>query len=206
MGLLYYKLKEIPIWPSRQQVYGLMPLQFKTQYPNTRIIIDATEVYIQRPSNPHAQQLTFSSYKNHNTAKALAGITPSGAFSFISPLYGGSISDRALVIRSGLIDKLEVGDAVMADKEFNIADLLEHRGVSLNIPPRKNSTQFDNVELIETRRIASLRIHIERAFSRVKTFKILNNIPNNMAGLASEIFYTCALLTHFQPPLVKSEY
>ena len=60
----------------------------------------------------------------------------------------------------------------------------------------------DNDEMIETRRIASLRIHIERAFSRVKSFKILNNIPNNMAGLSSEIFYTCALLTNFQPPLI----
>ena len=205
INFLYYKLSEIPIWPSRAQVQSLMPQQFKEQYPNTRIIIDATEVYIQKPSNPHTQQITFSSYKNNNTAKALAGITPSGAFSFISPLYEGSISDRELVLQSGLIEKLEKGDAIMADNGLNIADLLEHKGISLNIPPRKTSDQFDNIEMVETRRIASSRIHIERAFSRVKTFKIhvLNNIPNNMAGLSSEIFNTCALLTNFQPPLVN---
>ena len=46
----------------------------------------------------------------------LAGITPSGAFSFISDMYGGSILDRELFIASGLINKLEPGDAVMADK------------------------------------------------------------------------------------------
>ena len=114
INFLYYKLSELPIWPSQTQVRDLMPSQFKHQYPNTCIIIDATEVYIQWPSDPHAQQLTFSSYKNHNTAKALAGITPSGAFSFISPLYSGSISDRELFLRSGLLDKLEVGDAIMA--------------------------------------------------------------------------------------------
>lgn len=105
-----------------------MPSQFQVQYPNTRIIIDATEVFIQRPSDPYAQQLTFSSYKNHSTAKALAGITPSGSFSIISTLYGGSICDRELFMQSGLLDKLEVGDAVMADKGFNIADLLETKG------------------------------------------------------------------------------
>ena len=202
LNLLYYKLREIPIWPSRTQVDSLMPNQFKVQYPNTRIIIDATEIYIQRPSDPYAQQLTFSSYKNHNTAKALAGITPSGAFSFVSPLYGGSISDRELFIQSGLLEKLEQGDAVMADKGFNIADLLETKGVSLNIPPRKNSEQFDSIELVKTRRIASLRVHIERAFGRVKSFKILSSIPNNMAGYASELFITCAILTNFQPPLI----
>ena len=80
-----------------------MPSQFQVQYPNTRIITDATEVFI---SDPYAQKLTFSSYKNHNTAKALAGITPSGSFSFISPLYGGSISDRELFMQSVLLDKL----------------------------------------------------------------------------------------------------
>ena len=160
-----------------------MPTQFKTLYPNTRIIIDATEIFIQRPTSPNAQQLTFSSSKNHNTAKALAGITPSGAFSFITPLYGGSISDRELFVTSGLLEKLEPGDAIMADKGFNIADILESRGISLNIPPRKNNKQLSSRELVETRRIASLRIHIERAFQRVKIFNYLI-IPNNMAGLS----------------------
>ena len=44
-----------------------MPNAFKDSYPTTRCIIDATEIFIQTPSNPQAQQLTFSSYKNHNT-------------------------------------------------------------------------------------------------------------------------------------------
>ena len=86
-----------------------------------------------------AQQLTFSSYKNHNTFKALIGITPSGAISFVSTLHGGNISDRELTIRSGLLDILDPGDSVMADKGFTIADLLAAKGVSLNIPPHENS-------------------------------------------------------------------
>ena len=61
INFLYYKLSEIPIWPSRAQVQSLMPPEFKEQYPDTRIIIDATEVFIQKSSNPHAQQVTFSS-------------------------------------------------------------------------------------------------------------------------------------------------
>ena len=141
-----------------------MPTQFCQLYPNTRIIIDATEIVIQKPTEPSAQQLTFSSYKNHNTGKVLAGITPSGAFSFISPMYGGSISDRQLFIESGLLEKLDSGDSIMEDKGFNIPDILECNGVTLNIPPRKNDSQLSEKELTETRRIASLRIHIERAF------------------------------------------
>ena len=104
-------------------------------YPTTRCIIDATEIFIQTPSNPQAQQLTFSSYKNHNTLKALVAVTPSGAICFVSNLYGGNISDRELTKQSGLLDLLEPGDSVMADRGFTIADMLDVRGVMLNIPP-----------------------------------------------------------------------
>ena len=138
--------------------------------------------FIQRPSDPSSQQIIFSTYKNHNTAKALIGITPSGAVSFISSLYEGSISDRNIFIESAILEKLETGDSVMADKGFNVADLLDIRGMKLNIPPRKNGDQFTESELLETRRIASLRIHIERAIGHVKHFQILNLIPNNLAG------------------------
>ena len=65
----YCKFKEVPIWRSRSVVDCNMPLIFQDLYPSTRCIIDATEVFNQKPQNPSAQQLTFSSYKNRNTFK-----------------------------------------------------------------------------------------------------------------------------------------
>ena len=138
INFLYFKFRDISLWPSWQQVNDYMPPAFKESYPTTRCIIDATEIFIQMPSNPQAQQLTFSSYKNHNTLKALVAVTPSGAISFVSTLYGGNISDRQLTEQSGLLDLLEPGDSVMADCGFTIADLLDTKGVALNIPPYEN--------------------------------------------------------------------
>ena len=86
-------------------------------------------------------------------------ITPPGVISFVSDLYGGC--DRELFVRSGLLDLLEAGDSVMADRGFIIADLLEMKGVTLNIPPMKVNDQLSETELITTRRIAALRIHVE---------------------------------------------
>ena len=143
--MLYSKCKEVNIWPTRAQINSTMPTSF-SEYPTTRVILDATEIFIEQPSSPAAQQLTFSSYKNHNTLKALVGITPSGAISFVSKLFGGNISDRELTIQSGLIDKLEPGDSVMADKGFTIADLLITRGVTLNITPMKTEDQLTDKE------------------------------------------------------------
>ena len=168
-----------------------MPCIFQDLYPSTRCIIDATEIFIQKPQNPSAQQLTFSNYKSHNTYKALIAISPSGAISFVSNLFGGNIFDKKLTSRCGLLDLLEDGDSVMADKGFNMADLLNARSVTLNIPPKlvDPSGQFSEVDHVKTRRIVSVRIHVERAIGRVKNFKILKSIPNSMHNMANQIFF-----------------
>ena len=70
-----------------------MPDCFRTRYPSTRVIVDATEIRVVQPTDPAEQQMTFSNYKNTNTFKGLIGITPTGAVSFVSHLYSGSISD-----------------------------------------------------------------------------------------------------------------
>lgn len=120
INLMYYKFKEISIWPSRATIDNFMPDSFRSMYPTTRCIIDATEIFIQMPSNPSAQQLTFSNYKNHNTLKALVGITPSGAICFISKLFGGNISDKKLTLQSGLLDLLEPGDRLWPIEDLTL--------------------------------------------------------------------------------------
>ena len=49
--------------------------------------------------------------------KGLVGISPS---TYISDLYGGSTSDKEMTRQCGLLQLLEPGDAVMADKGFDI--------------------------------------------------------------------------------------
>ena len=58
------------------------------------------------PSSFRAQSQTYSQYKSHNTAKGLVGISLSGMITFISHLYGGHVSDKAITQHCGLIDLL----------------------------------------------------------------------------------------------------
>ena len=88
------------MWPSRELINKHMPEQFKEKYPSTRVIIDCTEVKCQMPSSLRLNSKLFSFYKNHTTLKALVGITPGGALSFVSQLYTGHISDREIVLCS----------------------------------------------------------------------------------------------------------
>ena len=108
---------------------------------------------------------------HYNTAKGFLGISPAGAVSFVSELYTGRTSDKNATRNSQLYGLLEKGDSVMADRGFDIeSDLPE--GVGLNIPPFMRGNEHLSLgEEIETRQIASVRIHVERAISRIKTFK-----------------------------------
>ena len=180
-----------------------MPKSFRDLYPTTRAIIDATEIFVEKPSVPEIQQRTFSSYKNHNTYKGLVGISPGGAITFVSRLFPGSISDRELTRQSGFLQLLDPGDSIMADRGFNIQDDLTPLGVRLNIPPfLKGKSQLEENELIETRRIASLRIHVERAMERIKNYHIFDRtLPASLNNIAEEMFFVCAVLTNFWPPL-----
>lgn len=204
INLMYHNFKSIETFPSWHIVKKYMPESFKKEYPNTRIIIDATEFSIERPSSLLSQACTFSSYKNRNTVKVLIGVTPSGAISFVSEAYEGSISDRKLVKVSGLLEKLEAGDEIMADKGFTIQDLLIPYGICLNMPPfLQSNTQMAASDVFLTKKIARLRVHVERAIGRVKEFHILQgNIPASMWDSVSNLIYVCCMLCNFGPPLV----
>ena len=86
----------------------------------------------------------------------------------------------------------------MADRGFDIQDDLALRGVKLNILPfLKGKSQ-----LSETRRIASVRIHVKRAMERIKSFHIFDQaIPSSMSNIVNQAFFVCAVLSNFHPPL-----
>lgn len=104
-----------------------MPKSFKKSFHRTSAIIDCTEFFVQRPKTPTCQSATYSSYKHHNTFKCLVSITPPGAFNYISDLWSGNVSDRYITENSSFLDNIEPFDEVMADRGFNIGDLLTLR-------------------------------------------------------------------------------
>ena len=199
---LAYSFQEADIWPSREHVDAFMPDVFRAAYPSTRVIIDATEFPIEKPANPDLQAATWSSYKNRNTFKILVGCSPNGALTYLSETYGGRVTDKELTKRSGLIAKLEPRDSIMADRGFEVDELLPD-GVQCNIPPFLNGRpQLEPHEVLSTRRIATLRIHVERIIEKIKNFQITSYFPVSVCPLADHIIKACAFLTLFDDPLV----
>ena len=205
----YHHLTELDWMPSVEQVMGTLPPAFRLHYPSTYAIIDASEIFIETPTDLHMQSSTWSNYKHHNTAKFLLACTPNGCVTFISPLYVGSISDTELTRVSGFLSRLEdkPGISIMADRGFTIRDMLKEIGAELNIPPfMEGRQQLPPDEIQEGRRIASVRIHVERAIGRIKTFAILKQtLPISLARMSNQIVCVCAYLTNFKTILVLPE-
>ena len=128
---------------------------FKKWYPTTHVV-DCTEFFVNTPSSLARQTAT-----NHNTVKCLLGIAPHGQVTFISRVFEGSISDRAIMERSGLVELLKHRDSVIANKGFSIQDLLIVHSVHLNVPPfKQGEKQVSPAYLTTTKKIAAVRIHI----------------------------------------------
>ena len=82
----------------------------------------------------------------------------------------------------------------MADRGFDIEEDLALLGVRLNIPPfRRGKEQLSEHELVETRCIASLRIHVERAMEQLKHFHIFDKpLPSSFVWYLLTFTHLCA--------------
>ena len=207
---MYLRLGSIPIWPKWEHVEATMPEAFRVDYPSTAVIIDATELKCEIPAELSLQSQHYSQYKSNTTLKGLVGIAPNGTFTFISQLFSGSISDRQLTIESGFLDLLRSvphGKSVMADRGFEIQDLLVPHGLILNIPPFKGSaSHLSQPDVVKTQKIARIRIHVERAIGQVKRrFRILHGtLPLSVYGSVNQIWTTCCLLSNLGGELIAT--
>jgi hypothetical protein len=116
----------------------------------------------------------------------------------VSSLYADRTSEKKITKDCGILDILESGDQVMADRGFDIESDLPS-GVTLNIPPFLDGKyQLSLEEEIITRKIASVRVHVERAIARIKNYRILHQvIPITIANDLDKIWAICTYLTLF---------
>ena len=73
INFMFVRLGSISIWPSKQQVWELMPQSMKEIFPNCRCIIDCVEFEVKLPSLLFLYKMQYSDYKSHTTAKVLVG-------------------------------------------------------------------------------------------------------------------------------------
>ncbi|KAK2557025.1 hypothetical protein P5673_020874, partial [Acropora cervicornis] len=118
-------LGSLPVWPSKEKIKEHLPDSFKGKYENVRGILDCTELKCELPKDYQKHSEMYS----HDTFKGLVCISPSGWITFEE-------SVEKIVEKSNFYQLIEAGDQYLADKGFEIHDLIALRGGSLFIPPK----------------------------------------------------------------------
>ncbi|CAH0717716.1 unnamed protein product, partial [Brenthis ino] len=185
---------------DKKKIKSSLPIAFRHRYNKVNCIIDCFEIEIEKPSKSVHQALTWSEYKKGNTIKYLISSTPNGLVNYISPGYGGRISDTLLVEHSEFLDQLEPGSWVLADCGFkHIKQLLIQKNCHLLRPPSViQGAKLSKKEVHQTKQIASLRIHIERVIRRIREFSMLkpHSVLNSklISVLDECVIISCALI------------
>ena len=134
------------------------------------------ELFIDRPTNLTAHNLTRSNYKSHNTGKYLIGITPQETICFISKGWHGRASDQDITENSKFLKY------VVNNKCYNGRWGLQYcqntwyfggkvKNTRFYKRPRSNEGRGCSGQCV----IANVRIHVEQVISNVrKKYSILN--------------------------------
>ncbi|XP_037502715.2 uncharacterized protein LOC119377213 [Rhipicephalus sanguineus] len=212
----FVRLKTQIVWPSRRDIQKTMPQAFLTSFGSkVAVIIDCFEIKIERPSSLQPRSETWSNYKNSNTAKFLIGICPQGVISYISEGWGGRASDKHITEHCGILEHLSQGDVVLADRGFDIADTLGLYCAVLHIPAfTRGQKQLTAVDVEKTRKLANVRIHVERVIGLVRNkYLIMKAIqpihyviskPGHAFTALDKIVTVCCALTNLCPSVVAA--
>ena len=90
---------------------------------------------------------------------------------------GGRVSDKHLTCESDILTKLLPGDILLTDRGIDIAEEVALMQASLQIPAfTRGLSQLSPVDVEKTRKLANLRIHIERVIGATRQcFSILSS-------------------------------
>ena len=109
LDIFYVKTKSLIKLPEREVLRLTIPTSFQKFFRQCTVIIDCTEIFVERPTDLLARARVWSNYKHHSTIKFSIGITPQGTISHVSKCAGGRISNKEIVEKSTFVNHLVPG-------------------------------------------------------------------------------------------------
>jgi hypothetical protein len=141
------------------------------------------------------QALTRSDYKKANTIKYYVVITLNGLFSFCSAGYSGRATDKMIVSHCGFLDLLKQGMVIMFDGGLKkkVQSMVLEKGCEVVRPPSvSEGKQLSKEQVVNGRKIAGVRIHVEQAIRRIRELKFLAPhacIHSSLVSFADDAFF-----------------
>lgn len=156
--------------------------------PGLRCLVDVGEQQIQRPKRNDMQKSHYSGKKKRHTAKVQYAVSSNGPILQNTKHSPGSVHDVKVYKMKPPIFKLRVKneEGKYGDVTLNVYDDKAYVGAAevpraVNIPPVKKDRGKELTELEKkyNKTHSKIRIYVEHAVRRVKTWRIMGNVYRN---------------------------
>jgi hypothetical protein len=162
------KLRFLVHLPDRETIQRTLPSVFKSKFPKLTSIVDCFEIFIDRPKNLHARAKVYSNYKKHSTVKVFIACNLRFSDIFIESM--GWSCFRQWTCSFKWIYKPEIPPTRRSNPCRPWLHTCGWLCCLLLIIPSftKGKKQLSAKEVETSRKISSVRIHIERVIGLMK--------------------------------------
>ena len=166
-------------------------------FPDVRLVIDAKEQRIQRPSGKDEagnsrQKPFYSGKKKAHTLKTQVAVAPDGTFQSVSASVPGSIHDLTLLRQSDLMHRLDKTadgktEAAMMDKGYDGIQTYDPQEPDKNGPTRtcylphkaRRGKPLTDEQKAQNAHLSKYRIIVEHSLAQMNQFQVLAQVFRN---------------------------
>lgn len=164
------------------------------EFPQVRVIIDAKEQGVRRPSGWDEQKPFYSGKKKRHTVKNQVVCTPAGRIASVSRTAPGRTHDLTVLRHDGVLDRLPADAGVMTDKGY-VGVEADAGGRPVVVPAKaaRNRPLTDD-QKAANRVINRHRVVVEHVMAQLSRFQVLRQVFRSVFGRHTQVFRVVALL------------
>ena len=142
-----------------------------------RVVMDATERPIKRPTDSEKQKLNYSGKKKRHTRKHLAAVNPNKQVLVLSQAREGKLHDKKFHDEEKLIGNIPAEIPIEVDTGFQG---IQHQYENIRIPHKKpKGGELSEQQKSDNRKLSQSRVICENAFAGVKRYGVVSQIYRN---------------------------
>lgn len=164
------------------------------EFPAVRVIIDAKEQAVRRPSGWEGQKPFYSGKKKRHTVKNQVACTPAGRIASVSRTAPGRTHDLTVLRHDGILGRLPADAGVMADKGY-VGVQADAGGRPVVIPAKAGRNRpLTDEQKAANRVINRCRVVVEHVMAQLNRFQVLRQVFRGVLGQHSRAFRVVARL------------
>ena len=142
-----------------------------------RVVMDATERPIKRPTDSEKQKLNYSGKKKRHTRKHLAAVNQNKQVLVLSQAREGKLHDKKFHDEEKLIGNIPAEIPIEVDTGFQG---IQHQYENIRIPHKKpKGGELSEQQKSDNRKLSQSRVICENAFAGVKRYGVVSQIYRN---------------------------